>query len=133
MDFKYYAEKLWYKVIYLAGVIIYLIRLNQLNHELLIQNFETPFMLLAYNNYVALQYFVAGVIFFAIGCILLHQEGKRLTRGLEDFREIMIAIVTIIVVLLLIVLIFLFIDNPILRAVMFAVLVIFGVVGTATN
>lgn len=133
MDLKYYVEKLWYKVIYLLVVIVYLAYLNKLNHELLMHHFETPFKLLAYNNYVALEYFVKGLFLFVIGCILLYREGKNLTKGLEDFREIIIAIITIIVVLVLLVLIFLFIDNPILRAVMCAILVILGAVGTVTN
>lgn len=133
MDLKFYAKKLWYKVIYLIVVIVYLIYLNKLNHELLMKNFESPFALLAYNNYIALKYFVEGFLLFAIGCILLYRELKRVINGLEDFREIIIAVATIIVAILLIILIILYINNPILRAVMFAVLVILGVVGTVTN
>lgn len=133
MDLKYYAEKLWYKIIYLMVVIVYLICLNRLNHVLLMHHFETPFELLAYDDNIALEYFFKGLVLFVIGCMLLYREGKNLKRGLEDFREIIIAISTIIVVSVLIVLIIIFIDNPILRAVMLAILIILGAVETVAN
>lgn len=133
MDLKYYVEKLWYKAIYLMVVIWYLICLNKLNHELLIQNFNSAFKLLAYDNYAALKYFVKGLFLFVIGCILLYREVKDLRKGLEEFREVIIAIATITIVLLLLVLIFIFIDNPILRAVMFVILAVLGVVGGMTH
>lgn len=132
MDLKYYVEKLWYKVIYMMVVILYLVCLNKLNHKLLKQNFESSFMLLAYNNYAALKYFVIGLILFAIGCMILYREVKRLKR-VEDFREIIIVIATIIVVFALIVLIYIFIDNPILRAVLVSCIMIFCAVEVATN
>lgn len=133
MDIKYYVEKLWYKVIYLVFVISYLICLNKLNHELLMQNFETAFKLLAYNNYIALEYFVKGLVLFVFGCILLYREVKNLIKDLEDFRDIIIAIATIIVVALLLILIIIFIDNPILRAVMCVILTILGIAGAMTR
>lgn len=133
MDLKYYAEKLWYKVLYLVVVIVYLFCLNKLNHELLIQKFETPFKLLAYNNCDPMKYFFVGFILFATGCYLVCKEVKKLVRGLDEFEEIIIAIATIIVVVVLIVLIIIFIDNPILRAVMCVFLVGCGFVGAATN
>ena len=130
---KYYVGKLWYKVIYLFGVLVYLFNLNKCNKELLAQNFDSAFALLAYKDYVALKFFGMALGLFAVGCYLIYQEGRELKSGLEDFREIIIAFCTIIVVVVLLILIIEFIDNPILQAVLTAVLAVVGVAAAATS
>lgn len=133
MDLKYYVRKIWYKGIYLIATIVYLVCLNKLNHVLLMQNFESSFKLLSYDNNIALKYFAVGVILFVIGCILLYQEGKKFMRGLEDFAEVIIGMATIIVVLILVILIIVFINNPILRAILVTISIILGAIETAAK
>lgn len=126
MDLKYLAEKLWYKVIYFVLVIVYLISLNNLNEELLSQNFDVAFTLLAYNNYAAIKFFIMALGLFLIGCYLIYREVRNLKIGLENFEEIIVALATIVIIVTLLLLIIVFIDNPILQAVLTAVLVVVG-------
>lgn len=51
MDWIYYLKKLWYKIIYVLFVIIYIIRLDKLNKQLLQKDFDSSFSLLKYNDY----------------------------------------------------------------------------------
>ncbi len=133
MDLEYYVGKLWYKIIYLILVIVYLVNLDKLNNELLTQNFDSAFALLAYKDYVAIKFFAMALGLFAVGCYFIYREGRELKSGLENFREIIIAFCTIIVVSVLLILIIVFIDNPILQAVLTAVLVVVGVAAAATS
>lgn len=133
MDLEYYVGKLWYKIVYLILVIVYLVNLHKLNQELLTQNFDSAFALLAYKDYVALKFFGMALGLFAVGCYLIYREVRELKSGLEDFREIIIAFCTIIVVIVLLILIIVFIDNPILQAVLTAVLAVVGVAAVATS
>ncbi len=50
MDWIYYLKKLWYKIIYVLFVIIYIIRLDKLNKQLLQKDFDSSFSLLKYNT-----------------------------------------------------------------------------------
>ncbi len=43
MDWIYYLKKLWYKIIYVLFVIIYIIRLDKLNKQLLQKDFDSSF------------------------------------------------------------------------------------------
>lgn len=132
MDIKYYAKKNWYKIIYLFVVIIYLFCLQKLNKELLEQHFDA-FDLLAYKDYVAVKYFAVALGLFIIGVILIYMEVRCLKEGLEDFGEILVAIITIMVIIVLLVLIIKFINNPILKAILSVVLIIGGGIALTEN
>lgn len=133
MDLKYFVKKLWHKVIYLVVNIVYLICLNNLNRELTAQNFNSSFELLEYGNYVAIKYFFIALILFLCGCILIYQEIRNLKTELEEFTEMLIAFFTIIVAIFLLFLIFLFINNPILRAILCSAFIVVGVMAAQTN
>lgn len=133
MDFKDYFEKLWYKIIYALSVIVYLVFLNKLNKELLSYSFSSSFDLLAYNEHAALKYFGIAVILFGIGCYLIYREIRSFRMELDYFEEMIIAICTIAVIIILLILIIVFIDNPILRAILTAALTIGIFVAGATN
>lgn len=126
MNFEYYVEKLWYKIIYLLVVIVYLVRLSKLNKELLEYNFDDAFTLLKYNDGAPIKFFALAVVLFGIGCYMIFREVKRLKMEQGDFREITISICSIIGVVILLYLIFCFIDNPILRAILVAMGTIAG-------
>lgn len=126
MSWTYYLKKLWYKIIYLCFVIVYLVFLNGFNKELRACNFDSRFALLEYKDYCALKFFVMAALLFLIGCFMIYNEFAHLKRGLETIEDIIIAVLTIIMVIVLLLLIIKFIDNPILRAVLFAALTIAG-------
>ena len=132
MDARYYIRKIWYKIIYLLVVIGYLICLNKLNKELLEQHFNA-FELLAYRNYAAIKYFAVALILFVFGVILVFREFKRLKEAMEELGDILIAICTILVIVVLLFLIIVFIDNPILRAILTMVFLIGGGISSLEN
>lgn len=120
------------EIIYLVVTVIYLIRLDNLNRELLSQNFAGAWELLAYKQYAALKFFCWAAILFFIGCVLLHSRICHMRRYEEAFGQILSSILAIAVISILLVLIFLFIDNPILRAV-FTVGVVIAVLSSSGN
>ena len=132
MDARYYIRKIWYKIIYLVVVIGYLICLKRLNKELLEHHFNA-FDLLAYRNYAAIKYFAVALILFVIGVILVAREYKRLKEVMEEPGDILMAICTIVVIVVLLLLIIVFIDNPILRAILTMVFIIGGGVSLLEN
>lgn len=126
MDWEYYIGKLWFKIIYFFSVIVYLVKLNKLNKELLARKFDSSFSLLAYKDYVPLGYFFIALVLFCIGCYLIYWEAKKLKIGVESFSEIVIAFVTIIVIIILLGMIIVDINNPIMRAVLISLIAIVG-------
>ena len=54
------------EIIYLVVTVIYLIRLDNLNRELLSQNFAGAWELLAYKQYAALKFFCCHIVFYRL-------------------------------------------------------------------
>lgn len=108
--------------------VIYLIKLNALNKELLSYNFSSAFTLLIYKNYEPLKFFGIASGLFLIGCILFNRGIHRIRWELESFEELVVSCLTTLAIIILLILLIVFIDNPILRAVFVSCLVIFGVV-----
>ena len=133
MDWKFYVERLWYKVLYGIVVIIYLVRLNDLNKEILLQHLQDdPFATVQYNDYAPLKYFGLAVILFVAGCIILYIEIRMVKEGMVDeLREIVITVLTFIICLILLGLIIKFITIPILKAILMCVFLIIGGAGLA--
>lgn len=133
MDLKKYIFKLWYKIVYLLGVICYLIRLNKLNKELLAQNFSSSWALLEYNKYAALKYFGIALLLFWFGCVFICRDVKFLREGLEEVEEIMISLLSIIVTIILLLQIIFYINNPILRAILIVSFASYSFISEATS
>lgn len=133
MNFEYYLEKLWYKILYLIVVIVYLVNLNKLNQELQSQNISNAIKIVEYNNYAALKFFGVAVILILIGIYILCKEisdmrvGRDWDAGLDDFKDIIISIFTIALVIGLIILILKYIMIPILRAILTCAAIALGV------
>ena len=102
----------WYKIIYVAAVIIYLFFLNGFNHKLLKCNLENSFKLIEYDDYIALKFFAVALIFIFIGVVIICIDIKKLRIGLEDIVEIVSTIIFIVVLFIMITLIIHFIMIP---------------------
>ena len=126
MDWKFYLEKLWYKILYMVGTIIYLIQLNKLNKELLMFNSEHYFKMVAYDNYAALKFFAGALIFLFFGGVILYIEFKNGKEGYDSVKEMVIAVVTILVVIILLITIIKFITIPILKAIFICAMTFVG-------
>lgn len=126
MDWKFYLEKLWYKILYLAGTIIYLMKLNKLNKELLLFNSGDYFKMVAYDDYAALKFFVGALIFLFLGGVILYIEFKSGKEGYDSVKEMVIAAASILVVIILLIAIIQFITIPILKAIFICAMTIVG-------
>lgn len=139
MNWEYYVEKIWYKILYLLGVIFYLIKLNNLNQKLLLKNIDDSLDIIQYDNYAALKFFGVAFILILIGIGILCKEfsdlkiGRDWDAGLEDLHDIAISIITILVVIILMLLILDFIMVPILRAILTCAGVLIGIGYIATH
>ena len=123
----------WYKIVYVAAVIIYLFFLNGLNHKLLRYNFENSFKLIEYDDYIALKFFAFAVIFIFIGAVITCIDIKKLRIGLENMVEIVSTLIFIVVLALMITLIIHFIMVPILQAILTCALLVVGACASASN
>lgn len=113
-----YIKILWLEEVYSVITLIYLFQLNALNKELLLKNFESPFQLLVYEEWRPIKFFVAALVFFGVGLVISWRGGNRIKDGDFTFCEVFIFIFALILVVTLLILIIVFINNPILRAVM---------------
>lgn len=121
----------WYKIAYLIVVIIYSIRLNILNKELLRYPSDNVFELINYKNKAALLYFAYALILGIAGAFIIVSTYRKLKQGLETVEEVIIAIITIIGVLVLIGIIIHLIMVPIFKLIITAlVIIVAGVYGT---
>ena len=125
MNVEKYLKKLWYKIVYLVIANVYIHSLGNLNEELLRQNFSTPFELLEYKNYIAVKYFVVAIALFIIGCCLVYHDIKKMQREYEYIDDMIIAVVTIALVAVTLLNIFVAINNPILRAILACIIVVY--------
>lgn len=133
MDIKDYVKQSWYKIVYALIVVIYLICLNGLNERLLERDFASSFELLAYDNGIAMKYFIYAMILFIVGCVLLYREVKSMIKVIEDFEGIEMSLITIIILIALLIMIIVLINNPILRAIMCSIFLILGAGYLFTN
>ena len=125
MNVEKYLKKLWYKIVYLVIANVYIHSLGNLNEELLRQNFSTPFELLEYKNCIAVKYFVVAIALFIIGCCLVYHEIKKMQCEYEYIDDMIIAVVTIALVAVTLLNIFVAINNPILRAILACIIVVY--------
>lgn len=108
----------WIEEIYSIITMLYLTQLNTLNKELLLENFESPMQLLVYDGWRPIKFFAMALVLFGAGLVVLWQRGNQIRYGELTYCEILKSIFALILVMTFLVLIIIFIDNPILKAVM---------------
>ena len=118
-NINYILMKLCGEIVYLTITVIYLILLNNFNHVLL-SKFDNDYYIniLFYNNYETIIYFFIAFVLFVIGACLIVRRYRKIKYEDLEFEEIMLNLIAMFVLLILIILIIVFINNPILRAVL---------------
>lgn len=118
--------KLWLPgALYATVTSVFLILLNRLNKTLLSEHLDDkPFDLLKYHNYEPLKFFAFALLLSGAGLILIVCFVRKLRTRYDSFVEICFALATILLVAILMILIFVFINNPILRAIIGAMSII---------
>ena len=108
-NINYILMKLCGEIVYLTITVIYLILLNNFNHVLLSKFDNDDYInILFYNNYETIIYFFIAFVLFVIGACLIVRRYRKIKYEDLEFEEIMLLLILIIV----------FINNPILRAVL---------------
>lgn len=130
MDVKEYIKFLLPEEIYVVITTIYLANLDKLNKGLLSMKFENSLDLLAYGDYEPIWYFIAALCLFVAGGAIVYWRSKSVFRRSLCFGEIVASIISIIVIVVSFVLIYIFINNPILRAIL--AVVALGIAATCT-
>lgn len=125
-----YIVKVWKEIIFAFVMIIYLVQLNALNKELNSYNFDSPFALLQYKDFVAVKFFIAALFLFLIGCLLVWHGIRYLLRKCDSFEDMITMILAVLVMIGLLIVLIVFINNPILRAVMTAIFCICGLISS---
>lgn len=115
---KYYIKYFWLEEIYSILALIYLYNLDKLNKKLLSIGFDNPFKLVAYDNYAPAKFFLLVLILFGIGCCLVAKRFFSIIGEPLSLGEIISSIVAMGVILVFLIFLFVFINNPILRAIM---------------
>lgn len=118
-DIKYILRESWKEIVYLIVTVIYLIFLNRLNH-ILLSKFDNDdyFNILFYNNYETIIYFVIAIVLFFIGTMLIIYRWKEIRDMELEFEDIILNFIIMFILCVLMILIVIFINNPILRAVL---------------
>ena len=109
---------LMFDEIYFIISIVYLFRLNEVNKELLQMGFSNAIGLLIYNEYMALKFFVLALILFLIGLLLGKHRVSNILWVRRSFGEIVLNIFSTVIIVILVIALMVFINNPIMRAVM---------------
>ncbi len=123
--FKRYIRLIWQQLAYIIVSIVYLIKLHLLNQTLLASDFaDNILLLLSYNNYQPIWYFLISVGFLTVGVALIINKFRKTNRSIMNCAEVTIWALTIICVVTLLVLHIIFINNPILQAVVAGLLLV---------
>lgn len=119
------CEYLCGEIVYLIVSCIYLIFLNDLNHTLLrLFDEKEYFKILAYNNYLPVMFFLFALVFFATGVFIISYRIKQIKRFSLELLGLIYCILSILIVLMVMISIFIFINNPIMRAIMACIFLI---------
>lgn len=117
-------EELILEMVYTAINVVFLFQLHNLNEELLLLGLDSnAFELVMYENGKPLKYFALAVLLGLIGVMLAVKKLRHIRYDVLDFTDVVLAIIGIIVVGIIIILLWIFIDNPIARAVIAAFIV----------
>ena len=133
MNIRDCVKYLWPEGTYTFITAIYLFLLNRLNATLLSMDFESPAELLSFKGGTPIKYFVIALLLFAIGAILIWYRVDCMKYKIDSMDEKLCAFIAILVLSILLCLIFIFIDNPIFRAVLATVFMVVGIGYVFTN
>lgn len=113
-----FLKILWKEVICSICTIIYLSRLNKLNNVLLSIYDEKEYVaILRHNDFEAVKMFFIGVAIFIIWLIGFTTRNIRAIRFQDlNGEEIFIKLISIVIAVIFMIAIIIFIDNPILKA-----------------
>lgn len=121
MNIKNYVRVLLPEEIYAVITIMYLISLDKLNNQLLSMKFENPFKLLLHDGSKPIWYFAIALTLFVTGGIIIYCRIKKIYRESLCFGEMIASLVSVMVLIAFLILLYVFINNPILRAIFVAV------------
>ena len=108
-----------YEIIYTIVNIVFLTKLHILNKTLLRLGLDdNPIELVSFDHAKPVYYFLFTVIFAVTGAALIVRKSKYLMRGAVNFIDALLSLMAIMVIILIIVLLWIFIDNPIARAIL---------------
>lgn len=126
MRMKECIVKVWKEILFAFAMIVYLVQLSDLNKELNFMDFDSSFELLQYRDFIAVKFFIVALVLFFIGCVLVWQGMRCLLRKCDSFEEMITMILVIAGIVGLLILLIIFINNPILKAILTVVLCVCG-------
>lgn len=114
-------------------VVIYIVKLDKLNKQILSKKFNSSFSLIAFDDYKPLEYFGIAALLIGIAIIITIKEFNSLRYKENDDRDIIIIICSIIVMIISILFIVKFISVPIFKAILISICLICGAVYVQTS
>jgi hypothetical protein len=114
----------FFQIVYIVCSTIYLMFLSILNQEIMHLS-DNALMLISYKNGMPIYFFLGAILLFIIGIKLIFFFIKEMKTNYLESEDTALLFVYMIMLIVFMVLIFLFINNPILRAIL-AVLVVGG-------
>lgn len=135
--FKRLLWLFWAEILYLTISIVFLIKLDGLNEILLNRHLDPhsyldAVELLSFSDYAAVKYFAVTIILAIIGCLLIIRKYRHMKYHQMEFVEILLSIIAIVIIIGILILLWIFIDNPIVRAVI-TILALGSVIGMANS
>lgn len=117
MNIKDYIRFLLPEEIYAVITVMYLISLDKLNKQLLSMKFENPLKLLLYDGSKPIWHFAIALTLFVTGGIVIYCRVKKIYRESLCFGKMIASLASVMVVIAFLILLYIFINNPILRAI----------------
>lgn len=123
------VRELFLELAYTAASAVFLFKLNNLNKVLLSLNLDSnPVELVAYADGKPVKYFIITLLLGLIGVFLIIRKFRHIKYDMTDSLEMLLSLAGILIVAIIIVLLWIFIDNPIARAVILLFAVAGGIV-----
>lgn len=105
------------EILYGVVVVMFLFKLHLLNAELSEIKFASSWKLLSYHDFLPIKYFAKTILYVLIGIGLCIKGANKLFYEELEFSKMIEQMIILLMLTILIVLLIVFIDNPILRAV----------------
>lgn len=113
------VKELALEMIYVMVSTVYLTKLHFLNEILLRMGLDhRPAELVLFEGSKPVKYFLIAILLGLAGAALIGRKYRHMRYDALDFAEALMSIIAIIIVVVIIILLWIFIDNPIARAVL---------------